>query len=199
MILLVDFETTGLLNGSQDFMRQPGICQIGAVKLERAEVEQEDETPASSSKQRATRARNDSFYTLCNPEISVWEEKAIKTHGITPEAVESAPTFFELGKALARFGVGCSVWAGFHTKFDREVLAWQLLRYGMEKSFPWPPEEYDVMKAAGRVMEQQGKRGVKRPSLSEAYQHFMGRSFEGAHDALSDIRATADVMRKVYA
>ena len=38
-----------------------------------------------------------------------------------------------------------------------------------------------------------GIKGYKRPSLMEAYQHFFGRPFEGAHDAMADVRACRDV------
>ena len=179
MILVLDTETTGLLKGHRDFLGQPGIVQIGAVKLD------------DDLKELA------SMNVLVNPEIpeSKWEPEAIKTHGITPAMVKDAPTFFEAGAALAEFTLGCHTWGGFNCKFDKNVLWWQLLRYGLEKNYPWPIREVDVMKRASKIMEVQGKRGTKFPSLTEAYQHCFGRDFEGAHDALSDIRATAEVWR----
>lgn len=184
MHVVIDTETTGLTTKSHDFMAQPGIVQIGAIKLEQV-VE---------PMQLGTRWKEvDSFYVLVNPEISNWEEGAIKTHGITPAIVADAPTFYEVGPALAKFMLGCECWVGFNTKFDRDVLWWQLMKYGFERSFPWPPSELDVMKVAGRVMEQQGKRGTKNPKLAEAYEHFFGTTFDGAHDALADVRATAKV------
>jgi DNA polymerase III epsilon subunit-like protein len=36
-----------------------------------------------------------------------------------------------------------------------------------------------------------GKSGFKRPSLTELYRHLFGEEFEGAHDALIDVRASA--------
>jgi DNA polymerase III epsilon subunit-like protein len=35
----------------------------------------------------------------------------------------------------------------------------------------------------------------KWPKLTEAYRHCYDRDFDGAHDALADVRATADVFR----
>jgi DNA polymerase III epsilon subunit-like protein len=179
-------------------MAQPGICQIGAVKLEKrfvavlhASLKDGIQDPTMEERWVET----SSFYTLVNPETSKWEDGAVKTHGITPEQVKDAPTFFEIGPALSRFALGCDTWAGFNCKFDQDVIWYQLLKYGLERRFPWPPNEIDVMKVAGRMMEQQGKRGTKNPKLSEAYEHFFGKTFEGAHDALADIRATADVWR----
>lgn len=181
MILLIDTETTGLLSKSADWIAQPGICQIGAVKLDDALVE------------------IDSFYSLVNPEAVKWHEEAIKTHGITPDMVADAPTFFEIGPALARFAVGCDVFAGFNTKFDKNVIWFQLLKYGLEKSFPWPPLDVDVMKLASSLMELQGKRGTKNPKLVDAYERFCGKLLADAHNALVDIRATADVWRAINA
>lgn len=192
MILFIDTETTGLTTASRDWMAQPGICQIGAIKV----AEPGDLIPGQNGEVIAY-FEIDSFYTLVNPEISQWQPDAIKTHGITPEKVQDAPTFFEIGPALARFTLGCRAWAGFHTKFDKDVLWWQLQKYGFERSYPWPLDEIDVMRVAGRVMETQGKRGMKNPSLEEAYQHFIGSAFEGAHDAIADIRATFAVWKKI--
>lgn len=193
MILFIDTETTGLTKASPDWMAQPGICQIGAIKFERAFIGYD---PIDGSDHYEW-AETDSFYTLVNPEINKWEPEAIKTHGITPEQVADAPTFFEIGPALARFALGCDTWAGFHTNFDKTVLWHQLMKYGLERSFPWPPNEIDVMKVAGRVMEQQGKRGTKNPKLAEAYEFFFNKGFAGAHDALADIRATAAIWQHI--
>jgi DNA polymerase III epsilon subunit-like protein len=175
--LVLDTETTGLLKGTRDFFGQPGIVQIGAVKLD-------------------TDMREiDSFNMMVNPEIGKWEPQAIETHGITPDMVKDAPTFFEAGRALADFALGCDTFAGFNVKFDKDVLWWQLLRYGLEKNFPWPVKDVDVMKRAGKIMEVQGKKGTKYPTLSEAYKYCFNRDFENAHDAVADIRATAEIWR----
>ncbi len=179
MILFLDFETTGLVNKSQDFMAQPGIVQIGAIRM------------------REDGEEDNSFYTLVNPEFVTWEPGALKTHGITPDAVKDAPTFFEIGPALSTFALGCDAWAGYNSKFDRDVLWFQLLKYGLERTFPWPPQEIDVMKIANRAMEQQGKRGTKNPKLTEIYEHLFGEPLKGAHNALEDIRATARVYREL--
>lgn len=177
MILLCDTETTGLLKGHRDFFGQPGIVQLAAVKLNDDLVEV------------------DHFNLMVNPEIGKWEDEAIKTHGITPDKVADAPTFFEVGRAFAEFALGCHTFAGYNTEFDKKVLWWQLLRYGLEKNFPWPLRDVDVMKRVSKMIEMQGKRGVKFPTLGEAYQYCFKRDFENAHDALADIRATAEVWR----
>lgn len=200
MILFLDTETTGLTNASPEWLAQPGIVQIGAVKIAEtwSECEQYDDLLLAERHIAWTDKGGEvaSLNILVNPEGVKWSDEAIKTHGITPDKVADAATFFEVGPLLGRFALGCRVWAGYNTRFDRDVLWHQLNRYGLERSFPWPPEELDVMKLAAREMEMQGKRGMKRPKLSEVYQFFMGKPLEGAHDALADIRATVDVWRK---
>lgn len=175
--IVIDTETTGLLKGTRDFFGQPGIVQLAAVKLD-------DDLREIAS-----------FNVSVNPELGKWEQGAMDTHGITPDMVKDAPTFFEVGRAFADFALGCEYWVGYNCKFDKDVIWWQLLRYGLEKNFPWPVKEVDVMKRAHKIMEVQGKRGTKFPTLSEAYKYCFGRDFEGAHDALADIRATAEVWR----
>jgi DNA polymerase III epsilon subunit-like protein len=183
-ILFLDTETTGLVTKSTDFMAQPGICQIGAIRLTQHPDPEPGESPLIEEAH---------LNILVNPELVKWQEDAIKTHGITPDMVRDAPTMFEVGPMLSKFAVGCDAWYGYNTRFDQDVLWYQLLKYGLERTFPWPPITVDVMQLASRKMELQGKKGTKNPSLSEAYRHFYGTEFSGAHDALSDIRATIKV------
>lgn len=43
------------------------------------------------------------------------------------------------------------------------------------------------------AMLRAGRREHKIPKLSEAYRHFFGKDFDGAHNALHDVRACRDV------
>lgn len=187
MICIIDFETTGLTKESHDFMVQPGICQIGAIKLR-------TEGMAGS-----TLPEIDSFDMLINPELpeSAWEEGAMKTHGITPEQVKHAPTFYAAFNEFAEFVCGCDTWGGYNNQFDKKVLWHQLMRYGFEKNFPWPPRNVDVMDIARREANKSGKKGLANIKLTEAHILFVGHEFEGAHGALNDVRAAASILRKI--
>lgn len=185
MIFLLDFETTGLVKNSRDFMAQPGIVQVGVVVLHGAENE-------------LLKYREETFYsTLVNPEIGVWEEGAIKTHGITPDKVRDAPTFFQVFEHLVKLASGCNTWGGYNTTFDKDVLWYQLLRYGFERSFPWPRHDLDVMKIATDHFGEQGKKGLRNLKQTDVYERLFSRHLAGAHDALADIRATADILREL--
>tara|TARA_R110000868_G_scaffold157974_1_gene385616 strand:- start:109 stop:651 length:543 start_codon:yes stop_codon:yes gene_type:complete len=173
-MIVVDFETTGLPRGGNDYMVQPGIVQIGAVKIDDTGI-------------------GDVFQSLVNPEKTDWSERAIEIHGITPERVAREPTFFEVFKGFAEFCRGSETWIGYNNKFDRDILHWQLQRYGFERNFPWPLKEVDVMQIARRKLAGAGKRGNKQWKLIDAYKEVFGKSFEGAHDALGDCKATAEL------
>jgi DNA polymerase-3 subunit epsilon len=180
-VLVIDFETTGIVkDGNSDFLAQPGIVQIGAVLIGQA--------PGRDTLEMLTE-----FNTLINPEIAQWEPGAMKVHGLTPEKVASKPTFFEIFPKLAEFAKGCDAWVGYNNKFDKDVLWYQLLRYGFERHFPWPPHDIDIMKIASAKLNIQGKRGQKWPKLVDAYRETFGRDYSGAHDAMADVRATGEL------
>jgi len=180
--VVIDFETTDLLkDGVTDFLAQPGICQVGAMRI------------------RSTMDGlycDDEFQSLVNPEIAKWADGAMKVHGLTPEKIVSAPTFFELFPKLAEFVLGCDTWVGYNNPFDVDVLKFQLQRYGFDTSFPWPPKQVDVMTIASKRLNGMGKRGQKRWKLVDAYQEVFGVGFEGAHDAMNDVRATGKLYVK---
>lgn len=181
MFAVIDYETTGLVNEkSTDFMRQPGIVQLGLVVLN----DQFQET--------------DTLNTFVNPEIAsaAWSQGAIDTHHITYDMVQGAPTYFALHQDFASRVAGSKYWVGYRSRFDRDVLWYQLLRYGLERNFPWPPQEIDVMRLATEHFNAKGKRGAAFLTLSSAYEAAFGKPFEGAHDALSDVRATAALLKE---
>lgn len=188
----LDFETTGLVKrGVTDWMAQPGITQVGIVTFDLFE-------PSAPGEDRVISIHSE-YSSLVNPEIAAgaWEEGAIKTTGIGPEQVKDAPTFFEVFPKIAALAKGCDFWGGYNTEFDRDVLAFQLARYGFERNFPWPPAEIDVMKLVKDRFEEQGKRGVSNIKQAEAYERLFGTVLADAHDALADIRACVRIYERL--
>ncbi len=179
MIIVIDFETTGLVKPTSDWAAQPGIVQIGAQKIERS---------ISDGKF----VKTDTFNRLVNPEMAIPDE-TVKIHGITSERVAKEPTFFGVFPEFAEFCRGSVIWTGYNTRYDRDVLFYQLQRYGFERNFPWPPGEVDVMKLATDNLSVQGKQGAKRMKLVDAYKTVFGKDYTGAHDAMADVSATADL------
>lgn len=201
MIFLCDFETTGLVkDGVTDYLAQPGIVQVGALVLAGADgdiVQDRMKAEPHHKDWYEPFEEISAFVSMVNPEQNNWEAGAMKVHGIQPEHVAQSPTYFAIHDRLAMMAEGCDTWSGYHTEFDKKVLWFQLLRYGFERSFPWPRLDLDVMKLATEHMSMEGKRGVKRPKLIEIYEKLFGESFAGQHDALEDIRATARVLREL--
>lgn len=177
MKFVLDTETTGLPTKSRDWFGQPGIVQLACIK-----VDQQLKTV-------------DRLSLLVNPEQGNWAKEAIETHGITQDKVAHAPTFYEVGSLLGEFVLGCDTWGGYHCQFDKDIVWYQLQRYGLHQNFPWPPRDFDVMKRVGKIMEMQGKRGNKNPTLSEAYKFCFNRDLTGAHDAMFDTEATLEIWR----
>jgi DNA polymerase III epsilon subunit-like protein len=181
VISIIDFETTGLIKeGSQDFLAQPGITQIGLVTLG------EDLSEIGAIDQ------------IINPDIAsgAWSEEAIKVTGIGPEQVKDAPSFLGFFDKFADAVRGGLYWGGYNTKFDRDVLWFQLLRYGLEKNFPWPPREFDMMKLVSNKLGYVPGKRHNRWKLTDAYEHVFKKSFDDAHSGIADVRAVADLMRE---
>jgi len=177
-----DLETTGFVNQySTSPDDQPGIVQIGAAV-----------TDASGNILRE-------YNQLVNPELSdpsKWREDAMQVSGIFPEHVEDAPTLHTALPEFAEFLIGCHFMAGYnHIAFDNVVMMFNLLRYGYEHCFPWPPNHIDLMPICEEKMNQIGKQGRKAPKLVEAYEEFVGKEMENAHDALFDVRGTAEIFK----
>lgn len=182
MFAVIDFETTGLVDEkSTDFMRQPGIVQMGVLVLDKDFKE------------------IGSLNTLINPEIAAgaWAPKAIETHGIQPAQVRDAPTYMAIHRQFSDLIRSSRYWVGYRTRFDRDVLWYQLMRYGLERNFPWPDQEIDVMRLATEHINAKGKRGALFNTLGAAYETVFGRGFEGAHDAMADVRATGELLAEL--
>jgi DNA polymerase III epsilon subunit-like protein len=182
LIVIIDTETTGLIDQkSKDFMKQPGITQLGAIKLD------------SKLKEIGR------FSTLVNPELAegAWSKEAISVTGIGPKEVKDAPSYLGTFAPFAKFISGSLFWTGYNTGFDQDVIHYQNMRYGMERNFPWPLHCIDAMRLVSDHLNGKGKRGVKRWKLGDAYAEIMGEELKDAHDAVADCIGVADIIRKI--
>jgi DNA polymerase-3 subunit epsilon len=128
------------------------------------------------------------------------QDGALAHHGITLEraAVEGIP----LREALdhyARLREACTVIAGHHVSYDRQILRSALMRCPGGADFAtgdagkgrWTV--HCTMKLTAGVLRDQGDKW-KWIKLEEAYRHFFGEDMEGAHDAMNDVRACARIL-----
>ena len=122
------------------------------------------------------------FHSHVNPEMRI-TQSATAVHGITDADVALEPTFSALASRVAEF-IQDSDLAGYNIKrFDLPLLINEFQRAGIAFS------------AEGRnIIDAQTIYHQKEPrTLSAAVRFYCGREHEGAHSALADIEATADV------
>ncbi len=124
-----------------------------------------------------------SYQTLVNPQMPIPAE-ATAVHGITDLDVAMAPTLDAVAPEILRELDGCDL-AGFNLlRFDVPFLAEELFRVGVE----WDHASLRIVDVQ-RIYHQMEPR-----DLSAALRFYCGREHEGAHDALADVEATADVL-----
>lgn len=121
------------------------------------------------------------WQTLVNPGREI-PPGASAIHGITDDMVRGAPRFFDLARKVEAGISGCDL-AGYNAvRFDWPMLRQEFERVGIHFS---EPIILDAMKVFHRFAPR---------DLGAAVQTYCGRNHEKAHDALSDARATLDVI-----
>lgn len=124
-----------------------------------------------------------SYQTLVNPEMPIPAE-ATAVHGISDLDVAMAPNLSAVASEILEQLSGCDL-AGFNVlRFDVPFLAEDLFRVGVS----WDHTGYRVVDVQ-RIFHKMEPR-----DLSAALRFYCGREHEGAHDALADVVATADVL-----
>ena len=123
------------------------------------------------------------YQSLVNPEMHIPAE-ATEVHGITDADVADAPLLATLAPTLLEELNGCDL-SGFNLlRFDIPFLAEELHRVGVE----WDSSKLRVVDVQ-RIYHKMEPR-----NLGAALKYYCGREHDGAHDALADVEATADVL-----
>ncbi|MBI5440877.1 MAG: 3'-5' exoribonuclease [Deltaproteobacteria bacterium] len=123
------------------------------------------------------------FETRVNPGMKIPRE-ATAVHGITDVDVADAPAFAAVAPGLAAFLEGCDV-TGYNLRgFDLPLLTREFDRVKVPFSFE-----------GRRVVDAHVINFRKEPrDLSAAVRTFVGREHTGAHSALADAIASAEVL-----
>ena len=122
---------------------------------------------------------------LINPGMPIPAETTA-IHGITDEMVRDKETFAQMAKRLEQTFKGCDL-AGYNSnRFDVPMLIEEFLHAGIK---------FDLSKV--RCVDVQSIFYKKEPrTLTAAYKFYCGgKAFEGAHNAMNDIRATYEVLQ----
>jgi len=164
MIILLDFETTGLtLPSSSDLELQPKIIEIGAIK-----VTESMNVVAELSE-------------LIDPKQEISAE-ITKITGIKPEQLKGKRHIEEIIPELAEFFLGANTLIAHNLAFDRDVLYFELLRCGWERRFPFPPNQICTVDSTMHIKG-------RRMKLTELYEHTQGKPLAQTHRALDDVKA----------
>lgn len=125
----------------------------------------------------------ETYQTLVKPGIPIPAE-ASAVHGLYDSDVEDAEPLEELAPEVLKELEGCDL-AGFNClRFDIPFLAEELLRVGHS----WNHAQLRIVDVQ-RIYHQMEPR-----TLSAALRFYCDREHAGAHDALADVEATADVL-----
>ena len=173
MIVFFDCETTGKANFrlAFDHPSQPHIVQLGALLTE------DDGTERGV------------LDVIIKPDGWTIPLEASKVHGITDEIAERCG--IPLASAMSVFSNmlrKASVVVAHNIDFDLLITSAAFHRLG--KPFPEAISKFCTMKATTPLCKLPGNYGdFKWPKLTEAHFHFFGTRVEGAHDAITDVRA----------
>lgn len=90
----------------------------------------------------------------------------------------------------------CEVMIAHNAKFDVPVVAAEMNFLG--KRADKRPKKICTMLSTVNFCAIVNSRGFKWPTLSELHEKLFGEGFDGAHDALADVRATARCFVELY-
>lgn len=175
MILFFDTETTGKadMRSSPDAAHQPRIVQLAALL-----TDDKGEEMASIN-------------LIIKPDGFTIPDEAASIHGITTEIANK----YGVGEKVAlhvfdHFIIQSTLRVAHNIPFD----AFMLSRGSEIRSEILKKDRFCTMAAMTPVCKLPGRCGdYKWPRLQEAYQHAFGKPFEGAHDALADVRACKEI------
>lgn len=175
-IIVFDTETTGIPSQQSQLELQPYICQFAAVLCE---------CDVASGVITEYKALNH----LIKPPVAI-EYEAVAIHGITNKVIEDKPPFSTYADEILEAFREADVAVAHNISFDKLVLECELKRLGKNGDF-LPAQIFDTMEKSVDLCQLPGNKGrFKSPRLQELHNFLLGEKFEGAHDALADVRAT---------
>jgi DNA polymerase III epsilon subunit-like protein len=180
MTIVFDCETTGLADFSKppEHECQPRLVQLGALLLD-SDLQTVGE-----------------INLIVKPEGFTIPVEASNIHGITQEKAEKVGiTESHILYIFEEWCAKAETLVAHNIQFDGIVLG----RANHIRGFAYtPPKPYCTMKAATPICKLPGRNGqYKWPSLMEAHQILLGTGFEGAHDAMADVRACARIYERL--
>lgn len=180
MILVFDSETTALPSFSlpAEDPSQPHIVQLGAILYDKA------------------RHVVSEINVLIRPDGWTISPETTAIHGITQEQAQKYGLKLETAIGLfIALADRAELLVAHNYKFDEKMVRRELhhLNKPSMAEAMRGRANYCTMESSTNILQIPGPRGFKWPKLQEAHVHFLGKPFEGSHDAMEDVRACARV------
>lgn len=177
MYLFFDTETTGIPRNykapASDLRNWPRLVQLAWLLADDAAKE------AASGE------------CIVKPEGFTIPEDAVKIHGITTAMAARKGVALEAVLAEITPNIEkASALVAHNIAFDEKVLGAELLRAGYPNVVE-SKERICTMRGATKYCRLPGQYGYKWPTLQQLHTRLFSEPFEGAHRALTDVRACA--------
>ena len=134
----------------------------------------------------------DSQMYIIKPEGFSIPKEASDVHGITTE--KAIAEGVDLEETLNKFReamISSEHLVAHNISFDEKIVGAEFIRKKIAR-LPKKLGRIDTMKEATDYCKIPGKQGYKWPNLTELHTQLFGKGFDGAHDALADVKACAD-------
>lgn len=129
---------------------------------------------------------------IIRPEGFTIPAAAAKVHGISTErAMDEGVALVDVLEELHSEIAQASKLIAHNIAYDEKVLGAELLRENMSNIVDFK-DKICTMRSTVDFCALPGRYGYKWPNLQELHTKLFNRRFEGAHNALADIQATAD-------
>lgn len=183
MLLFMDTETTGLYKWGLplDHPSQPALVQLSCILCD------------DSGGTRGT------LDLIVKPEGHEIPPESSEIHGITTTMAEryGVPPLVALACFNALAGCAERI-IGYNVGFDMAVINTMFERHKKQNRAPRNLVDVMIMARDQLKLPPNFEGGdYKWPKLEQAYEFLTGKSIEGAHDALVDVRATMDCYYKM--
>ncbi len=140
----------------------------------------------------------ESIMYIVTPEDFIIPKEASDVHGITTEKAIAGG--IDLSKVLDHFReamLKSKFLVAHNINFDEKIVGAEFLRKKVKK-IPNKLARIDTMKISTDFCAIPGKYGYKWPNLTELHVKLFGKGFDGAHDALADVKACADCFFELH-
>lgn len=118
---------------------------------------------------------------------------ASDVHGITTEfALENGKPLLDVIFAFGADLNQADCVVGHNLDYDLHIVGAEYVRLGYDSRIMFARPTLCTMQATIQFCNIPGRFGPKWPKLMELYSKLFGQGFDGAHDAMADIRATKD-------